>query len=116
MVDEDKYYGSGEIKMNHLGPHFYVDVEVGEKPGSMVDLVTDVMNNILIEMDEEHDIPITHEYIRDHETITTIEWEHNPDSSYNIDYELEEFDVDSSWYSESKLREYNEFGDIEYID
>jgi hypothetical protein len=113
MDDTKQYSGSGEIKMNPLGPHFYVDVDVDEKPGGMVDLVTNVMNDILLEMDENDTREINHEHIRGHETITTIEWEHNPDSSYNIDFDVEDFDIDESWYSESKLRVYNEFGEIE---
>jgi hypothetical protein len=99
--------GHGVVKMNPLGPHFYVDVEEGEKPTGMVDLMTDVMNTMLAEVDADHGWPITHGHIKGHEPITKVSWEPDPETSYGIDYQVESPAVSQTWYSQAQIREYN---------
>jgi len=95
MSDEPR--GRGVVKMNPLGPHFYVDVEEGEKPTGMVDLMTDVMNTMLAEVDA----------IKGHEPITKVSWEPDPEASYGIDYQVESPAVSQTWYSRRQIRQYN---------
>jgi hypothetical protein len=106
-TDRPKYEGTGEVAMNPLGPHFYVDVQEGEAPPSMPDLITDMMNHKLGELDSEHLWPIKHEYIEGHTPIASVSWTHDEDKSHNVGVKLEDFSVSMDWYSRQQLREYD---------
>jgi len=94
--------------MNPLGPHFYVDVEEGQKPTGMVDLLTDRMNVMLGEVNGDHGWPITHAHIKGHTAITPVSWEPNDDKSYGIDLNLECPAVSLDWYSREELHDWPE--------
>lgn len=95
-----EYEGSGVVKMNPLGPHFYIDAEEGEAPPSDADAMTDMMNHRLSRMDDEHGWPVTHAHIEGHVPITNVTWE-------NGDYFVEDFDVTLDWYSRESLWEWD---------
>jgi len=63
----------GVVKMNPLGPHFYVDSD-DEKPAGMVDVVTDTMNQMLSEVDADSRLTVEHGHIKCHEPITQVSW------------------------------------------
>lgn len=97
------------VKMNPLGPHFYVDdSRPFTFPEGWRDAVTDRMNHIIAEMDEEHGWPITHEHIEGHTEITTVQWEddalENQEMGERFGFEIQPFDVTLDWYSREQVR------------
>lgn len=92
-----------EIRMNAMGPHFYVnDGRPFTFPEGWRDAITDVMNQKISEMDERLDIPVTHEHIKEHEKITTVQWNEDGD-----DFEIQPFGIDDEWHSEEELYDFD---------
>lgn len=89
------------IRLNPLGPHFYVnDGRPFRFPEGWRDAITDRMNEIIGNMDDMMDVPVTHEHIKAHVEITTVEWDDD-------DFEIQPFDIDESWYSEEELYDFD---------
>lgn len=106
-MPQQAYHGSGTVRMNPLGPHFYVNVEQGEKPPGMVDLMTDTMNHLLTDLNERHGWEITNAHVRGHVDIAEVSWDPNPDNSYGIDLHVEPVEVSFDWYSRSQVHEWD---------
>lgn len=106
------YSGHGVVQMNSLGPHFYIKTQEGEKPPDEADAMTDLLNGWLDELQtrpwESHpdENAIAHEFIREHTPIVEVSWE---TVNGQVAYEFEEFSADSSWISQTRLREYDQF-------
>lgn len=90
----------GVVKMNPLGPHFYVSVESGEKPTGMVDVLTDRMNELLSVVAADSGREVTHEHIRGHEPITHVSWD--ADGSISVECPA----LSETWYSAEPIHNY----------
>jgi hypothetical protein len=84
---------TGVIQQNPLGPHYYVKTDDERRIG-LVDAVTDMMNNWLVENDIHHD------EIKPHTPIFTIEWtDERIDISYPNEPRHELLSEDWHWHN-----------------